>query len=173
MRTALLVILLGLTLAACVRHNPVRSAAQNDFSCHGRVSIDRLDTNRYEATGCGQSALYVCAKAAGQTSCWRESSPSRVVVAQAPSRSFDQQAASVSANQAAMSARSCKMPDGPTGEGSLTVTLLPSGGVSQVAIDHPFGGTPTGACVASHFMKMAVPPFDGAPITVKKRFQID
>jgi hypothetical protein len=63
-------------------------------------------------------------------------------------------------------AKRCWQPDGPSGEGSVTVTFAPSG-EAQVELDGaPFAGTEVGACVVDAFRAAAarVPAFDGEPI---------
>ncbi|WP_437990806.1 hypothetical protein [Sorangium sp. So ce145] len=63
-------------------------------------------------------------------------------------------------------AKRCWQPDGPSGEGSVTVTFAPSG-EAQVALDGAsFAGTEVGACVVEAFRAAAarVPAFEGEPL---------
>jgi predicted Zn finger-like uncharacterized protein len=94
--------------------------------------------------------------------------------AAAAGKEFDRAAALSALSSAASSARGCKKPDGPTGSGKVKVTFAPSGNVTSSTVDGPpFAGTPVGGCVASAFRGAHVPPFDGAPVSVSKTFNIN
>jgi predicted Zn finger-like uncharacterized protein len=74
---------------------------------------------------------------------------------------------------AAAAAQGCKKGDA-TGTGRVVVIFAPSGGAQSATISGPpFEGTPTGACVASRFKGVHVPPFGGSPFSVSKSFTIN
>jgi hypothetical protein len=66
----------------------------------------------------------------------------------------------------------CRRPGGETGSGKVLVTIAPSGSVTAVNVLPPFAGTAVGACIASHFKRVKVPAFQGAPVTLGKNFVI-
>ncbi|WP_437951746.1 hypothetical protein WME98_13830 [Sorangium sp. So ce296] len=71
-------------------------------------------------------------------------------------------------------AQRCWQPDGPSGEGSVTVTFAPSGD-AQVELDGPpYAGTEVGECVVDAFRAAAsrVPSFDWEPLTLTTRFSL-
>ncbi len=87
---------------------------------------------------------------------------------------FDREAAKKALNAAADKAKGCKMPDGPTGIGNVSVTFAPSGKVdSALLISGPFGGTTVGKCIIRMFLGAKVPPFSGSPVTVSKSVGIN
>ena len=90
-----------------------------------------------------------------------------------PKPPFDTSAAKSALETASAGAASCKKPDGPTGRGKVQVTFSPTGrATSANVIEGPFGGTPTGGCVAKVFRAAHVPAFSGDPVTVSKSFTI-
>ncbi|AKU93621.1 hypothetical protein AKJ09_00285 [Labilithrix luteola] len=68
---------------------------------------------------------------------------------------------------------SCKRGDGPTGPGHVKVTFQPTGTVSAVDVDAPYGGTGTGACIVHRYRRASLPAFAGGPLTVGKNFIIE
>ena len=75
---------------------------------------------------------------------------------------------------AASAAGGCKKPNGPTGTGRAVIVFAPSGAAQSASINgEPFEGTPTGACVASKFRAVRVPPFSGSPFSVSKSFTVN
>ncbi len=87
---------------------------------------------------------------------------------------FAAAAARAALESAAGSAPACKRPGGPTGSGRVTVTFAPSGRVTTATVSGgDYGGSAVGGCVAGLFRRARVPPFDGAPTTVAKSFNID
>jgi predicted Zn finger-like uncharacterized protein len=75
---------------------------------------------------------------------------------------------------AASAAAGCKKPNGPTGTGRAVIVFAPSGAAQSASITgEPFEGTPTGACVASKFRAVRVPPFSGSPFSVSKSFSVN
>jgi hypothetical protein len=61
----------------------------------------------------------------------------------------------------------------PTGDGHVIVTYGPNGAATGATVDTaPFAGTKVGACIEREFKKTKVPPFDGTPISVGKKFTI-
>jgi predicted Zn finger-like uncharacterized protein len=75
---------------------------------------------------------------------------------------------------AASAASGCKKPNGPTGTGRAVIVFAPSGAAQSASINgEPFEGTPTGACVASKFRAVRVPPFSGSPFSVSKSFTVN
>lgn len=55
----------------------------------------------------------------------------------------------------------------------MKVTFRPSGTVSVVNVEAPYGGAATGACIAQRFRGASVPAFTSGPITVGKSSTID
>jgi hypothetical protein len=72
----------------------------------------------------------------------------------------------------ATSASACKKPDGPTGEGRVEVTFMPSGRASKALVGGAFAGTTVGGCIAKVFRRVLVPGFSGDPVTVSKKVVI-
>ncbi len=66
----------------------------------------------------------------------------------------------------------CKKEGGVTGPGTASVTFATDGSVSGVSMDPPYAGTPAGDCVAGHFRRTKISPFQGAPQTLKHSFQV-
>ena len=67
----------------------------------------------------------------------------------------------------------CKRPDGPSGEGHVTLTFEPNGTVSSVRIDGgAFPGTAVGGCLAAKYRDARVPPFVGNSIPIGKSFKL-
>ena len=64
----------------------------------------------------------------------------------------------------------CGGPNGPHGPGHVLIVFHPSGQVQQVDIEGPLRNTRAGACVASLFQAISIPPFAGSPVHVGKRF---
>jgi len=87
---------------------------------------------------------------------------------------FDRGAAATALGAIGDSVSSCKKPGGPTGEGHVSVTFSPSGGVMSAVVDQPpFAGTGVGGCIAAKFRAAHVPPFAGGATTIGKRFSIN
>jgi hypothetical protein len=83
-------------------------------------------------------------------------------------RLFDRAAAMAALDAAALTARGCQQPEGPTGTAVVRVVFAPSGDVTSASVDNaPFAGSPVGGCVASAFRGARVPPFDGDPVTLE------
>lgn len=85
---------------------------------------------------------------------------------------FDVNAARGALTAAAGQASGCKKSGGPTGKGRVAVTFANSGRATQALVEPPFGGTSVGSCVAQIFRRTSVPPFGGAPVTVRKNFSV-
>jgi len=66
----------------------------------------------------------------------------------------------------------CKKEGGVTGPGTASVTFATDGTVSSVTMDPPYAGTPAGDCVAGHFKRTKVSPFQGSPQTLKHSFEV-
>jgi hypothetical protein len=92
------------------------------------------------------------------------------------SGAFDVQAAAKALDEAAASLQPCASLSGAPGghvTGHLTVRFAPSGAVALVKVDTPsLAGTDAGACVATRFAQLHVPPFAGAAVTVGKSFDL-
>jgi predicted Zn finger-like uncharacterized protein len=87
---------------------------------------------------------------------------------------FDRGAASAALGTIADGVGSCKKPGGPTGDGHVSITFSPSGGVVSAIVDQPpFAGTAVGGCVAGKFRGAHVPAFAGGNLTIGKRFSIN
>ncbi|MCC6552553.1 MAG: zinc-ribbon domain-containing protein [Polyangiaceae bacterium] len=100
--------------------------------------------------------------------------PAETAAAASGGAEFNRGAATAALGAAAGAAKSCKKPDGPTGSGKVKVTFAPSGNVTSAQVQGPpFAGTPVGGCVAGVFRGARVPPFDGAPVSVTKSFNIN
>jgi hypothetical protein len=62
---------------------------------------------------------------------------------------------------------------GQVGTGHVTVSFIPTGRVSSVAVDDGiFSGTPAGRCVTTAFFSASVAPFEGGVVRVGKSFTI-
>jgi len=91
----------------------------------------------------------------------------------APADRFDPAATKAALAASAAQAAACKEKGGPAGKLSVVVTFEPTGKVSSATIaDGPFGGTPTGVCIASAFKRATIAPFSGLPGTVSKSLSI-
>jgi hypothetical protein len=92
----------------------------------------------------------------------------------AASSPFDRGAAAGVLGGIADGVSSCKKPGGPTGDGHVSITFSPSGGVVSAIVDQPpFAGTAVGGCVAGKFRGAHVPAFAGGNLTIGKRFSIN
>jgi hypothetical protein len=68
----------------------------------------------------------------------------------------------------------CATPNGPRGPGHVALTFHPSGMVQSVTLDSPpYLGTSVGACIASQYAQIHIPPFSGAPVRVGKSFVLN
>lgn len=86
---------------------------------------------------------------------------------------FDKSAARAALAEAATAAAACSG-GGPGGEVDVTVTLAPSGKASSARVEEgPLVGTPTGDCIVTAFQRVTVPPFEGAPVKVRKKMSLD
>jgi hypothetical protein len=62
---------------------------------------------------------------------------------------------------------------GQVGTGSATITFSPVGRPGSVEItDANFAGTPAGRCVQAALFNARIPPFSGAPVTVRRTFTV-
>jgi hypothetical protein len=60
------------------------------------------------------------------------------------------------------------------GDGHVVVTYAPNGRADRATVDTGvFAGTTVGTCIESVFKKTQVPPFDGTPVTVGKKFKLE
>lgn len=85
---------------------------------------------------------------------------------------WNESAARARLNQANGILAFCKKEGGVTGPGSAAVTFGNDGNVTGVAMDPPYTGTPSGDCVAGHFKRTKVNPFQGSPQTIKHTFEV-
>jgi hypothetical protein len=82
---------------------------------------------------------------------------------------FDRGAAAQALSQVNISM--CATPNGPRGGGHVLLTFHPSGMVQNVSVDSPqFHGTSVGACIASQYAQIQIPPFSGGPVKIGKAF---
>jgi hypothetical protein len=82
---------------------------------------------------------------------------------------FDQSVAMQALREAGDAARSCRSGDTPSGAVRLSVTFARTGRVAQANIeDASLAATPVGSCIVSRFRAVAVPPFRGSSMTVRK-----
>jgi hypothetical protein len=59
------------------------------------------------------------------------------------------------------------------GIGHANITFAPSGHVAHVDVDTaPYAGTPTARCVEAAYLRAAIPPFEGGPVTLGTRFKL-
>jgi serine/threonine protein kinase len=89
-----------------------------------------------------------------------------------PAGPFSRGAALAQLGAAAGRATACKREGGPTGSGRVTVTFSPDGSASKVSVGAPFGGTPTGTCLASAYSGLRVPAFTGSSVSLPGSFRI-
>jgi hypothetical protein len=88
-------------------------------------------------------------------------------------KTFDTTAATAALRSAALAARDCKRSYGPTGAGTVKVTFAPTGNVTSALLLAPeYAGTLVGTCVATKFLKLRVPPFEGTAVTTNMPFEI-
>lgn len=85
---------------------------------------------------------------------------------------FNESAARTRLSQANGVLAFCKREGGIAGPGNASVTFGPDGNVSGVVLAAPYAGTKEGDCVASQFRRVKVPPFTGAPQTVRFPFEV-
>lgn len=69
-------------------------------------------------------------------------------------------------------ARACITEPGALRTGRVFVTIAPSGRAQRVVVTGNLQGTTEGGCVAFTFRDFRVPPFVGAPVTVKMSISI-
>jgi hypothetical protein len=81
---------------------------------------------------------------------------------------FDRNAAMQALRQAGDGTRSCFAGGAASGGARVAVTFARGGGVSEVVVEPPFAGTPSGNCIAAKFRGLRVPPFRGSSMTVRK-----
>jgi hypothetical protein len=87
---------------------------------------------------------------------------------------FDRDAAVAVLSAVGSSLGACRAVDGPSGVGRVAVLFEPSGAAVRAQVQYPpFRGTPRASCVASKFLGVRIPPFDGDPIVVCKPFSIE
>jgi len=86
---------------------------------------------------------------------------------------FDLSATKAALASAAARASKCQPKGGPTGAGSVRVTIGPSGSVTSVTMQTAkFQDTSTGNCVQMVFRQAKVPAFSGSEKSVNKKFTI-
>jgi serine/threonine-protein kinase len=92
-------------------------------------------------------------------------------------RPFDRDAAVTAFKRSAAGVGACRSPDAPNVIPRLPVevkiTFAPAGNASTIDVAPPLGGTPLGQCVVRALHSVSVPPFDGPPVTVGKRFTFE
>jgi hypothetical protein len=86
---------------------------------------------------------------------------------------FDAAAAKQALGTSALQASSCRRGDDPTGTAEVIITFAPSGRVTSANVTGaPYGGTPTGGCIASTLRRAQVPAFSGKHVTVRKLVKV-
>jgi hypothetical protein len=99
----------------------------------------------------------------------RETVPSSAFVDVDSAPLFDQAAAMQALREAGDAAKSCRSGDTPSGAVRVSVTFARSGRVAQANIeDAALASTPQGSCILGRFRAIAVPPFRGSSMTVRK-----
>jgi hypothetical protein len=102
-----------------------------------------------------------------------QASPAAFVAAATPELPFNMGEAKARLAAIAAGVQPCKRGD-ITGTARVVVVFAPSGAAQSASVSGPpFEGTPTGACVASHFRAAHVPPFGGSAFSVSKSFTIN
>jgi hypothetical protein len=96
----------------------------------------------------------------------------QLTAGEAEAATFDPTAAASALSKAADAAQSCKKAGGPTGSVTVKLTFAPAGIPDAVVVAPPFAGTPVGECVDKAFRLAKIPPFEGAPVTAQKTFDI-
>jgi len=86
--------------------------------------------------------------------------------------SFDKSGAQASLNAVAGSLATCKGASGTAGHGHVAVEFGTNGKATNVVVAPPFAGTPEGACIKARFLRAHVAPYEGAPATVYRGFDI-
>lgn len=86
---------------------------------------------------------------------------------------FDRDLAAKVLTAAADRARTCRAPNGPTGEGQARVTFASDGTVSSIELDERYANNEAGRCVQRELTRVSVTRFDGGPVTVKKSFVVE
>jgi hypothetical protein len=82
---------------------------------------------------------------------------------------FNRDAARAALATAAGGVAGCRQADDPTGVAKVSIVFAPSGRVTSARVTGaPFQGTRIGACIASTFRTVSVPPFGGDPVSVSK-----
>ncbi len=168
-----------------------RSRAANEFGCpESQVEVTSLGSNGWDATGCGQEAVFVCNSedqhdllpGEDPTTCIREGEIHDTAAASllppppppghpAGARAFDRDAARPSARRRGVAAqRQCRNESGPHGAGRAVITLSNDGHVSSVSLDSRFDASGSGACLGGRLRAMTVPAFAGAPVTLHVHF---
>jgi hypothetical protein len=77
---------------------------------------------------------------------------------------FNRTAAMEAMRHAGDTSRAC----GAAGGARVAVTFVRSGGVSDVGIEGPLSGTPSGNCIVGKFRALRIPPFRGSSVTVRR-----
>lgn len=99
------------------------------------------------------------------------------LAAQADTGAFDRDAANnalSSVNLGVCKPKGKKAKNAPTGDGHVIVTYSPNGKAEGASVDTPtFAGTHVGTCIEAQFKKTRVPPFDGASVSVGKKFKFE
>jgi tRNA A-37 threonylcarbamoyl transferase component Bud32 len=87
---------------------------------------------------------------------------------------FDRVAANAAMATARASAATCRRPADPPGEARVVVTFAPTGKVVDAHLEGPpFAGTATGHCIAAQYRAIAVPPFSGEPVVLRRKVPLD
>lgn len=85
--------------------------------------------------------------------------------------SFDRDAASAALAKVGLA--SCKREGGPVGQGIVTVSFHPAGGVYDVEMmEGPFTGSLVGGCILAQFKTVRVPRFGGSVETLVRVFSL-
>jgi hypothetical protein len=80
---------------------------------------------------------------------------------------FNRTAAMEAMRRAGDGSRAC-VTGGASGGARVAVTFARSGSVADVAVEGSFAGTPVGNCIAGKFRSLAIPPFRGSSVTVRR-----
>ena len=174
-------------LGGCMGSGAARSRAANEFGCpDSEVAVTSVGANGWDATGCGQEAVFVCttrseprdARLDDPTTCIREGDiaattpprPSVPGAAPAPGSISGGPERDLARRSVVEADLMCRGLSGPHGAGRATIAFSSDGHVDTVVLDERFDASATGECLRDRLRRATVPAFRGAPVTVHVHF---
>jgi hypothetical protein len=100
-----------------------------------------------------------------------QAQPPRVEVQQGPRRPFNRQAAVRALDGQWRRVAKCRRGNA-WGKGPTTIHFATDGSITDVTVDAPFSGTPTGQCIAETLADVRVEPFAGQPTPLVYRVYV-